>query len=109
MNRDTLIRDIAAKTGVTQVTVRSILDAFQDITAESLRIGEKVSLHGFGVFEIKSRNPRIGRNPNTGEAVDIPARVLPSFTPSEMLKARISGQPSEKKPATKSPRISPAK
>lgn len=109
MCKDQLIRIISGRTGVKQITVRAILEAFQEAVAESLTMGEKVSLHGFGVFEIKSRNPRIGRNPHTGESVEIPTRVLPSFTPSDALKARISGQPSEKKPATKSPRISPAK
>ena len=109
MRREQLIRHIANKTGEKQTTVKLILDAFQEITAESLTRGEQVSLHGFGTFEIKSRNPRLGRNPHTGEAVEIPGRVLPSFTPSDVLKSRISGQPSDNKPATKSPRISPAK
>lgn len=109
MCRDQLIRLIASRTGEKTTTVKAILDSFQDVTAESLTRGEQVSLHGFGVFEIKSRSPRIGRNPHTGEAVEIPARALPAFTPSDVLKARISGQTSEKKTATKSPRTSPAK
>lgn len=109
MRREQLIQIISGRTGVKQITVRAILDAFQDVTAESLATGEKVVLSNFGVFEIKSRNPRIGRNPHTGESVEIPTRVLPSFTPSDTLKARISGQSFEKKPATKSPRTSPAK
>lgn len=109
MCRDQLIRAISIRTGIKQTFVRVILDAFQDVTVEALTTGEKVSLHEFGVFEIKSRSPRIGRNPHTGEPVEIPARVLPSFTPSDSLKARITGQSSEKKPAVKSPRTSPAK
>ena len=109
MCRDQLIRLIADKTGERRTVVKAVLDAFQDVTAESLTRGEQVSLHGFGVFEIKSRSPRIGRNPHTGEAVEIPARVLPGFTPSDTLKARISGKKSEDKSAIKSPRISPAK
>lgn len=109
MCRIQLIQAISERTGARRATVEAILDAFQDVTAESLAMGDKVLLSNFGVFEIKSRNPRVGRNPHTGEDVDIPARVLPSFTPSDALKARISGQSSEKKPAKKSPRISPAK
>lgn len=109
MCRDQLIRLIAERTCEKQVTVRAILDAFQDVTAESLSKGEKVSIHGFGSFELKSRSSRIGRNPHTGEAVDVPARVLPSFTPSDALKDRISGKKSDNKSATKSPRVSPAK
>ena len=109
MCKDQLIRIVSGKTCVKQTTVRLILEAFQEAVAESLTVGEKVSLQGFGVFEIKSRSPRIGRNPHTGEAVEIPTRVLPGFTPSEALKARISGHSAKKKPATKSPRTSPAK
>ena len=109
MRRDQLIRQIANKTGERFAVVRAVLDAFQDVTAESLARGEQVSLHGFGSFEIKSRSPRIGRNPHTGEAIEIPARVLPSFTPSDALKARISGKASEDSHVTKSPRVSPAK
>lgn len=110
MCRDQLIRLIAEKTGEKQVTVKAILEAFQDITAEALTMGDKVLLSGLGIFEIKNRSPRIGRNPHNSEAIEIPARALPSFTPSESLKARISGQESStKKSATKSPRISPAK
>lgn len=109
MNREQLIRAIANRTGEKQVTVRAALDAFQDVIAESLTRGEPVSLHGFGIFEIKSRSPRIGRNPHNGEAVEIPARALPGFTPSVVLKNRISGESSEKQYATKSPRNSPAK
>ena len=109
MCRDQLIRLIASRTGEKTTTVKAILDAFQDVTAESLTRGEQVSLHGFGVFEIKSRSPRIGRNPHTDEPVEIPARVLPGFTPAEALKNRISGKSPAKKDDTKSPRTSPAK
>lgn len=109
MCRDQLIRLIASRTGEKVATVRVILDAFQDATAESLTRGEQVSLHGFGVFEIKSRSPRIGRNPHTGEAVEIPARALPAFIPSNVLKARISGQTSENKFSTESHHASHAK
>lgn len=109
MCREQLILIISARTGAKPATVRSILSEFQNVTSETLAKGEQVSLYGFGVFEIKSRNPRIGRNPHNGEAIEIPARVLPAFTPSDALKERVSGQTSEKKYATKSPRISPAK
>lgn len=109
MCKDQLIRAIASKTGVKQATVKLILEEFQEAVAESLTMGEKVILQGFGAFEIKSRSPRIGRNPHTDEPVEIPARVLPGFTPAEALKNRISGKSSAKKADTKSPRTSPAK
>ena len=107
MCRDQLIRLIASRTGEKTATVKAILDAFQDVTAESLTRGEQVSLHGFGVFEIKSRSPRIGRNPHTGAPVEIPARVMPSFKPAQGLKDKVSAMVYQ--PASKSPRNSPAK
>lgn len=91
MCREQLIRAIANITGEKQSTVRGVLNAFQDVITDSLSGGDKVSLHGFGVFELKSRSPRIGRNPHTGEAVEIPARVIPNFIPSDVLKSRIAG------------------
>ena len=109
MCKEELVRVISDRTGEKRTVVKAVLDAFQDAVAESLAKGEQVSLYGFGVFEIKSRSPRIGRNPHNGQAVEIPARVLPSFTPSDTLKSRISGKKSENKSVSKSPRISPAK
>ena len=109
MCREQLIIAISASTGLKRSEIRAVLDAFQQLTAETLSNGEQVVLSGFGTFSLKSRNPRIGRNPHTGEPVEIPSRVIPSFTPSDMLRTRISGESSEKKSATKSPRISPAK
>lgn len=109
MRRDELIRTISRSTNIKTPTVRAVLDAFQDVIAESLTVGEPVGLYGFGTFEIKSRSPRVGRNPHTGESVEIPSRALPSFKPSDVLKARISGDTTEKKPDTKSHRSPPAK
>ena len=109
MCRDQLINLIADKTGIRRRLVKEVLDAFQDLTTDSLSKGDQVVLSGFGTFALKSRSPRIGRNPHTGDPVEIPARVMPFFTPSETLKARISGESSAKKHAVKSPRTSPAK
>lgn len=106
MYKSTLITLVANKTGTPRNNVEAVIDAFTDITAEALTNGESVVLAGFGIFEPKSRSPRIGRNPHTGEAVEIPARVLPNFKPAQGLKERVSGTVST---ATKSPRISPTK
>lgn len=90
MYKTSLIREIAVRTGLTQRNVEEVMNAFSDITAEALSKGESVILSGFGTFEPKNRSPRIGRNPHTGEAVEIPARIIPSFKPSQGLKERIS-------------------
>ena len=106
MYKGALITLVASKTGIARSNVEAVIDAFTDVTAEAMTNGESVVLAGFGIFEPKSRSPRIGRNPHTGEAVEIPARVLPSFKPAQGLKERVSGTVST---ATKSPRTSPAK
>ena len=109
MCKTDIIRAIAEKTGVKRSVVEAILNAFQDLVADSLFKGEQVVISGFGTFCIRSRSPRIGRNPHTKEAVEIPARVIPAFIPSDVLRNRISGKAPEKKTATKSLRSSPAK
>lgn len=107
MYKNALISSVSAKTGIAWTNVEAVIDAFTEVTAEAMSNGESVILFGFGIFEPKSRSPRIGRNPHTGEPVEIPARVMPSFKPAPGLKERVSGTVSN--PATKSPRTSPAK
>lgn len=107
MNKYALCSTLSRKTGVPYSTVEKILDAFTDTTAEMITQGEPVSISGFGVFELKSRSSRIGRNPHTGEAVGIPARVMPSFKPAKGLKDRVSDMVYQ--PASKSLCDSPTK
>lgn len=90
MYKTSLIREVAGRTGLTQKNVEEVMNAFADITADALSKGESVVFTGFGTFEPKNRSPRIGRNPHTGEAVEIPARIIPNFKPAQSLKERIS-------------------
>lgn len=106
MYKNALINSVSVKTGIARSNVEAVIDAFTEVTAEAMTNGESVILSGFGIFEPKSRSPRIGRNPHTGEAVEIPARVMPSFKPAQGLKERVSGTVPT---ATKSPRTPPAK
>ncbi|MSN25032.1 MAG: integration host factor subunit alpha [Geobacter sp.] len=57
-----------------------------------LENGEDLKISGFGKFEVKQKNPRRGRNPQTGEALEISARRILSFKPSQLLKAAVNGQ-----------------
>lgn len=107
MYKGQLCANLSAKTGVPYSTVEKVLDAFTDTTAELMTRGESVVISGFGIFEPKSRSPRIGRNPHTREAVEIPARVMPSFKPAQGLKDRVSAVVCQS--ASKSPRVPPAK
>lgn len=86
MNKSELIAVVAENTGIAKKDADRIVNATLDIITKTLADGEKVQLSGFGNFETKSREPRIGRNPHTREAIDIPATRVPTFKPSRILK-----------------------
>ena len=69
-----------------EVMVQTVLDSIID----SLQSGDKVELRGFGSFRLRERAPRIGRNPKTGEKVNVPSKRVPYFKPGKDLKALIN-------------------
>ena len=86
MNKTELIAIAAERAGMTKKDTERVLNACIDaITAELVK-GGKVQLSGFGTFEVKDREARIGRNPHTNEPIDIPATRVPTFNPSKGLK-----------------------
>lgn len=89
MNKTELIAAIAEKTEMTKVQSEKALNAFMDIVKEELVKGEKVSLVGFGTFEVTERAERQGRNPSTGESMVIPASKSPKFKAGKVLKDAI--------------------
>jgi DNA-binding protein HU-beta len=90
MNKTELIAAVAEKTGLTKKDAERVIGAtFETITA-SLVKGDKVQVSGFGIFEVKAREARIGRNPRTKEEIKIPATKLPAFKASKTLKDLIS-------------------
>lgn len=86
MNKTELIAAVAQKAGLTKKDAERVVCATVDAITESLKAGEKVSISGFGIFEVKEREARIGRNPRTKEAIQIPATRLPAFKASKTLK-----------------------
>lgn len=86
MNKDNIAFAIAMSTGTRRSVVETVLDAFYDLVKEEVNNEKKVSISGFGVFEAKHRNARIGRNPHTKEAVPIPERNVPFFKPAKAFK-----------------------
>ena len=90
MNKTELIAIAAENTGMTKKDTERILNAAIDAITAALVKGEKVQLSGFGTFETKDREARIGRNPHTKEAVEIPATRVPSFKASKVLKDSIA-------------------
>lgn len=86
MNKTELIAAVAEKTGITKKTAEAVVGAtFEAVTAALVK-GEKVQISGFGIFDVKTREARVGRNPRTKEAIEIPAAKLPAFKASKTLK-----------------------
>ena len=86
MTKQELIDIVSEKAGMTKKETGAVLDIIIDTVTETLKRGEKVSLVGFGIFEAKTRKAREGRNPATGETIQIPARTVPSFKAGRALK-----------------------
>ena len=86
MNKTELIAAVAEKTGMTKKDAERVINAaFETITANLIK-GEKVQISGFGGFEVKAREARVGRNPRTKESIQIPATRLPAFKAAKALK-----------------------
>lgn len=79
MNKAELISAIAAQTDLTKVEAKKALDAFINVTSEALKNGERLTLVGFGTFSVSEREARNGRNPRTGEVIQIEAKKVVKF------------------------------
>ncbi len=92
MNKDSLIGTIAEKSNLTRKDSESALNAFIDSVTDALGKGEKVTWIGFGTFSVVSRKARTGRNPSTGQPMNIPEKKIPKFSPGTSLKDKVSGK-----------------
>ena len=90
MNKTELVAAVAENAGLTKKDAERIVNASFDAITAALSKGEKVQISGFGTFESKTREARIGRNPHTKEAIEIPATRVPTFKPSKALKDIVS-------------------
>ena len=86
MNKTELIAAAAEHSGVSKKDAERVLNAALDTISAALEKGDKVQLSGFGIFEAKERQARVGRNPHTKEPIDIPATRVPVFKASKVLK-----------------------
>ena len=91
MNKGELVDSIALNTGVTKKQADDILSAAVDTIIETVSSGDKVTLVGFGTFERRDRKARDGRNPQTGEALHIPATQVPAFSAGKLFKEQVAG------------------
>lgn len=85
-NKQDLIAEVAAKTGLTKKDSEKAVNAFGEVVTEFLAKGEKVQLIGFGTFETRERAAREGRNPQTGDSIKIAATTVPAFKAGKALK-----------------------
>jgi integration host factor subunit alpha len=92
MTKADIVERISAKTGFSKKESADMLEAVFSIMKNTLETGEKLKISGFGIFEVKQKKDRKGRNPQTGETIIIEARRVLTFTPSVVLKASINGK-----------------
>jgi len=89
MNKQELINKIAKDHGLTKTNAAAALETFLSEIARSLKKGEPITFVGFGTFKTAQRKARIGKNPQTGEAIKIPKRRVVRFTPGKALKQAV--------------------
>ena len=89
MTKSDLVDSVAVKTGLPQKKTTRAINEIRETIKEQLRAGEKVQLVGFGSFEVKRREARVGRNPKTMEEIRIPARNVPVFRAGKELKESV--------------------
>lgn len=86
MNKAQLIDSIAERSQLTKSQSEAAINALVESVTQALKNGEAVTLVGFGTFEARNRAGRTGRNPKTGEDIQIPASIVPAFKPGKALK-----------------------
>ena len=86
MNKSELIDAVAESTSLSKADAGRALEAVLDAITSALKSGEKVTIPGFGTFEVRHRNARMGRNPQTGESIQIKASNTPGFKAGKALK-----------------------
>ena len=91
LNKKDLV-DVVAETATdyTKKEISAVIDAFIETVEKTVGQGDKVTLIGFGTFEARKRAARVGRNPQTGESIQIAARVVPSFSASKAFKTIVN-------------------
>lgn len=91
MTKADLIESVYLKTGFSKKESADIVEMVFDLMKETLESGEKIKIAGFGNFVVKEKSSRRGRNPQTGDEIEISARRILTFKPSQVLKTAING------------------
>ena len=89
MTKKDIAIKIADETGIKQIIVKEVVQKTIDTMIEALSRGETLELRNFGVFKVKERKARTGRNPRTGEAVPVPPKKVVTFKPGLVMKQKV--------------------
>lgn len=91
MTKAELVEEVARSTQLTKKHAEIIVNTVFDCIVESLKTGQKIELRGFGSFRIRNRGSRVGRNPKTGDKVQVPPKRIPYFKPGKELREILNG------------------
>ena len=100
MTKADLVEEVSKVTELTRKDSEVIVDTLFESVIKALRTGDKLEVRGFGSFRVRQRNARVGRNPKTGDKVEVPAKKVPYFKPSKELKDLINGDGAPAAPPT---------
>ena len=90
MNKRELIDEVSGKVGITKKGAGNVIDAIVETITNALNKGEKVTLVGFGTFQVMERKARRGVNPQTRKSIQIPTKKVPKFRPGKSLREAVS-------------------
>ena len=89
MTKRDIVLKISEKTGIKQIVVKEVVHQVFNVIFDALKAGKKIEIRNFGVFKVKRRKKRIGRNPKTGDVVPVPERNTVTFKPGLEMKKEI--------------------
>jgi len=89
ITKSDIVDKIAERTGLTKLETKAVVDGFLLSIVDALAEGKRIELRGFGVFSVKSRKPRMARNPRTGDPVPLEERYVPTFRVSSEFQDRV--------------------
>ncbi len=92
MTKADLVGSMAESAGVSKAVAEKALNAFLSAVGKALKKGDRIALTGFGTFSVSNRKARMGRNPQTGEAIKIKAAKVPKFSAGKSLKETVGGK-----------------
>ncbi len=89
MNKAELVEEVSGKVGLTKRETQNVIDVLTETIGDTLSRGEKVTLVGFGTFQVTTRKARVGRNPQNGQVIQIPAKKVPKFISGRKLREKL--------------------